>query len=144
MPQRIFRRLLFFCVYSSPIVIPQYPKKMQLSLLIRSATLGLAVAIPVTELDGRQQCDFFECANRCPQPTGFNTYPWQQCKDRCKKQCPPEQDLKCEWFGTAPFCEVFECPYGWSQHGRSVTGDGARCSTGLKINCCRLADPDEV
>lgn len=54
---------------------------------------------------------------------------------------------KCEWFGTAPFCEG-ECPSGWKLFSErkasnkypdgteSATGFGASCYTGTKALCC--------
>ena len=42
---------------------------------------------------------------------------------------------KCEWFGTATFCEG-ECPKGWKEMLRSKSGDGKQCWTGSKAYCC--------
>ena len=48
--------------------------------------------------------------------------------------CPPPND--CYYDGTAPFC-AGACPTGYQDCGRSGTGCGASCVTGLKVFCCR-------
>lgn len=43
---------------------------------------------------------------------------------------------QCYWDGTSPFC-AGGCPSGYSDCGRSTSGDGATCWTGYKVYCCQ-------
>lgn len=43
----------------------------------------------------------------------------------------------CQWFGTAPFCDG-ECPVGWFEAMRNVSGDGNACRRGTKAYCCKV------
>jgi len=53
--------------------------------------------------------------------------------------CPPPEN--CYYDGTAPFC-AGACPTGYQDCGRSSTGCGASCVTGIKIFCCRGSCPN--
>jgi len=53
--------------------------------------------------------------------------------------CPPPEN--CYYDGTAPFC-AGACPTGYQDCGRSPTGCGASCITGIKVFCCRGSCPN--
>ena len=57
--------------------------------------------------------------------------------------CKGEQTITendCKVFGTAPFCDVENCPDGWTFHSQTPGGgedDGLKCWTGEKLRCCK-------
>jgi len=49
----------------------------------------------------------------------------------------------CYWDGTSPFC-AGGCEEGYTECGRSATGNGATCWTGVKAYCCKNSCPSNV
>lgn len=45
----------------------------------------------------------------------------------------------CKWEGKAPFCNG-QCQPGWVKTGKSKTGGGKKCMTGMKVRCCQASN----